>query len=235
MSTPMAPDRISNLPDSILCHILSFIPTKHAASTSVLSTSWKSIWLSALTLDFEDKTFKDFNSFQNAVYKSISSRKTTLPILSFRFKCSKNNSPNWNPKVINAFVYIATQRKIENLNINIATKFTPSTLNCKTLKVLKLKRLKVEDFSHQVDLPHLKTLHLHRVYFKHHEYLVKFLSCCPSVEGLQLKHLSIPDYYVTKEKFKALPNLIKAMVSYYHDIFSFTLVCNVKTLHVEFV
>jgi hypothetical protein len=86
-----------------------------------------------------------------------------LPILSFRFKCSKNNSPYWNPKVINAFVYIATQRKIENLNINIATKFTPTILNCKTLKVLKLKRLKVEDFSHQVDLPHLKTLHLHRV------------------------------------------------------------------------
>jgi hypothetical protein len=159
-----------------------------------------------------------------------------LPILSFCFKCSKNNSPNFDPNAINAFVYIATQRKIENLDINIATKFPPSTLNCKTLKVLKLKRLKVEDFSHQVDLPHLKTLHLHKVYFKHYEYLVKFLSCCPTVEDLQLNHLTIQDYYlVTKEKFKALPNLIKARVSYYHDIFSFTLVCNVKTLHVEFV
>ncbi|XP_045787615.1 F-box/FBD/LRR-repeat protein At4g00160-like [Trifolium pratense] len=230
----MAPDRISNLPDSILCHILSFIPTKQAAATSILSTSWKSIWLSALTLDFEDKTFNDFISFRNAVYRSFAWRKTTLPILSFRIKCSNKNSPNC-PNLISKFVYIAMQRNIENLKINVATEFSPCILTCKTLKVLKLKRLKiVEDFSHQLDLPLLKTLHLSKVYFKHHEYLVKFLSCCPILEDLQLKYLTVPDYDVAKEKFKTLPNLIKARVSYYHDSISFTLVCNVKSLHIEF-
>ncbi|PNX99113.1 F-box/LRR-repeat protein, partial [Trifolium pratense] len=49
----MAADRISELPDPILSHILSFIPTKLAATTSILSKRWKSVWHSVLTLDFD--------------------------------------------------------------------------------------------------------------------------------------------------------------------------------------
>ncbi|KAL0354797.1 UNVERIFIED_CONTAM: putative F-box/LRR-repeat protein [Sesamum radiatum] len=37
-------DRISNLPNEVLCHILSFLPTKYAIATSILSTKWKNLF-----------------------------------------------------------------------------------------------------------------------------------------------------------------------------------------------
>ncbi|PRQ21247.1 putative F-box domain-containing protein [Rosa chinensis] len=56
-------DRISDLPDSLLCHILSFIPTKYSVSTSSLSTRWKRVWASVPCLEFYDGLFPDFESF----------------------------------------------------------------------------------------------------------------------------------------------------------------------------
>jgi hypothetical protein len=90
-SIPTA-DRISDLPDSIICYILSFIPTKDATTTSILSKRWKLLWRSVPTLDFDDETFKDFNSFREFVFSTIFSlRDDTLSIHSFRFKCGNSS------------------------------------------------------------------------------------------------------------------------------------------------
>ncbi|KAL6531430.1 hypothetical protein OROMI_027793 [Orobanche minor] len=47
-------DRLSGLPDSILSHILSFLPTKLAASTSGLSTRWRYLFLDVPKIDIDE-------------------------------------------------------------------------------------------------------------------------------------------------------------------------------------
>ena len=50
-------DRISKLPDDILTHILSFLPTKDAIGTIVLSKRWNDLWTFMINLDFDDHLF----------------------------------------------------------------------------------------------------------------------------------------------------------------------------------
>jgi len=162
------------------------------------------------------------------VYAAMFSQNITLPILSFRFKCVNNTCCH--PHDVNRFVYFAIQRGIENLNISIPIELCLSLFSFKTLKVLKLEWLRVKDLSHQVYLPLLKTLHLNKVYIRH-EHLVKLLLCCPILEDLQIIYLHI--YFPKEEKFKALPNLIRAKIFYYR--FPITFVRDVESLCVPIV
>lgn len=51
-------DRISGLPDAVLCHMLLFLQTIYAVRTSVLCTRWKKIWESVPNLDFNRGPFR---------------------------------------------------------------------------------------------------------------------------------------------------------------------------------
>ncbi|CAN0879067.1 Putative F-box/LRR-repeat protein At5g02930 [Linum grandiflorum] len=46
-------DRLSNLPEAVIHHILSFLDTKSAVQTSVLSRQWKSSWKYLAVLEFD--------------------------------------------------------------------------------------------------------------------------------------------------------------------------------------
>ncbi|XP_010463747.1 PREDICTED: F-box protein At3g03040-like [Camelina sativa] len=50
-------DLLSSLPDEVRCHILSFLTTKEAALTSVLSKKWGNLFALVPNLDFNDSEF----------------------------------------------------------------------------------------------------------------------------------------------------------------------------------
>ncbi|KAL7129572.1 hypothetical protein ABFS83_13G076400 [Erythranthe nasuta] len=50
---PPSVDRLSDLPDSVLTHILSFLrPTKFSVRTSILSRRWRYLWTDAPVIEF---------------------------------------------------------------------------------------------------------------------------------------------------------------------------------------
>jgi hypothetical protein len=159
-------DRISALQDDLLHRILSFLPTKEAAATIILSKRWKPL-LSIINLD--DKHFPDpstflqmFNSFTTIIDKTL------LPIHSFQLICRNHYCKDDIPTFV------------------LTTKF---------LSVLKLTRLQLDDF-HYVDLPSLKFLRLESVTFALYSYMVKILSACPVLEELETKDLTVNKIYL---------------------------------------
>ncbi|CAL5204308.1 unnamed protein product [Lathyrus oleraceus] len=158
-------DRISALPNSLLEHIISFIPTKVAIATSILSKRWKPIWRSQMNLDLDDKSFPDTFAFHQFFNSFITMRDNTLPILSFHLTSRHGIYSNHH---LYDFVYPAVTRGVETLIIDLCHRNTlPSiVLTTKTLSVLKWKRIKLNNDFQSVDLPSLKVLHLEYVTFK---------------------------------------------------------------------
>ncbi|WJX79084.1 hypothetical protein P8452_62238 [Trifolium repens] len=216
-------DRISDLPDSILCHILYSFPTKFAATTSVLSKRWRYLWLSVLALDFDSNDIKTSTLLCNVMHSTMNRRAITLPIHSFSLKTPRYSFFRCDQQVVNKIVDYVLQREIQNFDLNPCgnscywiIELPVTIFSCRTLKTLKLANISMTNISDKVDfdLPSLKSLHLNKVYFEY-DHLIKLVLSCPILEDFEL--IRCPEPYGIENrftmKFIALPNLIKARIS----------------------
>lgn len=212
-------DRISSLPNAVLCYILSFLPTKQAVSTSVLSQRWKHLWRSIPALDFDDefyfllryynKSDRIYFPFVQSVSTFIFSRDSHQPLQRFCLTC---RSSLCNSAIINTWITAAAQRRVEHLDLCFyySIDLLSNMLSCKTLIVLKLTMLKVKALS-STDLPSLKILHLDCVQFSERRQLAEFLSGTPNLEDLETKHVNFSSH-VIEGKFKRLSKLTRAVI-----------------------
>ncbi|XP_057956162.1 F-box/FBD/LRR-repeat protein At4g26340-like [Malania oleifera] len=173
-------DRISRLPDSVLSHILSFVPTTDAVRTSVLSTRWKHLLASASNLHFDDS--RVVSDYLNRRGKR------------FRLKCTAGQFLGYEMKPhLNTWISVALWHGVRELDLHISPLTKSNLLPCSlftsaTLRVLKLTMNGAElNVPASVRFSSLKILHLRSMVFVDDGSVKCLFSGCSVLEDLLIE------------------------------------------------
>jgi hypothetical protein len=120
-------DIISKLPDSLITHILSCLPTKDAVRTSVLSKRWIDCWTLITKLNFDDSVF----------YSS---------------KRKKSGGKQHFINFVNRVLLFTQRYNVERFSLVITNKYDVSLLNTWISCILK-KHVKMISISTNLELP----------------------------------------------------------------------------------
>ncbi|XP_058736056.1 F-box/FBD/LRR-repeat protein At3g14710-like [Vicia villosa] len=124
-------DIISHLPESLITHILSFLPTKDAVRTCVLSKRWIEKWTLITKVELDDSVF-------------YSSKKKTSERKTLQQQCFIN--------FVNRFLLLTGTHTVESFSLAIANNYDLSVLNTLITCILK-KRVKKLSISSSEELP----------------------------------------------------------------------------------
>lgn len=190
-------DRISQLPDSLICQILSHLPTDDAVRTSILSTRWTSLWLWVPILHLNSGEFPDFISFVSFGDKVFdSSRVSCIHKLKLTIDdrdISEDDASylkSWiDASYLKSWINSAIKRNIQHLDVKgprqCHCEMPLGIYSCETLVSLKLFEVSLNDVLY-VSFPCLKTMHLYLVWFSNDATFERLVSCCPVLEVLQI-------------------------------------------------
>ncbi|MFS8019369.1 putative F-box domain, leucine-rich repeat domain superfamily, F-box-like domain superfamily [Helianthus anomalus] len=142
----MEGDRLSSLPDDLILKILSFIDTKHAIRTSVLSSRWRYIWTSTPRLDFSTRDFRTLAKFSKFVTGVLSGRKNQIDVSSVKFILIGRASQSFIKRILNKVLNYALSHNVQQLNItcrhgceSLLSRFSSQSLKHLTLIGLTFK------------------------------------------------------------------------------------------------
>ncbi|KAL2242695.1 putative F-box/LRR-repeat protein At5g41840 [Sesamum indicum] len=186
-------DRISNLPNEILCHILSFLPTKYAVATSILSTKWKNLFplIPNLRLRLDDSLLLHpestpetyLVSFMNFVDRLLNVTLHDVPsIYAFCLICQKFDDggeiANW--------VQAALRLNVNRMDLRIrglrnSNFLFDSLFGCNIVSLNLLLDFADDAPECRFSLPNLKMLSVQYMKFNAVNVL---LECCPVLEYL---------------------------------------------------
>ncbi|EYU44907.1 hypothetical protein MIMGU_mgv1a018954mg [Erythranthe guttata] len=177
--------RLSNLPDSVLSHILSFFPTKLSIRTSILARRWRYLWSYVPALYF-DSEYDDEEFIER-----VSSLHKPKTINTFRLYL-KDVHNGIEPQ-IKAWIASAIKRNVQSVdlfftcfdNLLHQSLFTSKTLV--DLKISSSSFIPVVVTPLAVCLPRLKKIHLSPVLYAGGTSLSDLLSSCPALEEVVIR------------------------------------------------
>ncbi|XP_010495216.1 PREDICTED: putative FBD-associated F-box protein At5g53635 [Camelina sativa] len=183
-------DRISQLPDPLICHILSHLPLKEAVKTSVISTRWRSLWLWLPRLELTCWKFPNSNAFMSFGDTFLDSNRVSY-IDNLKVTIDKDASH------LTSWIDAAVKRKVKHIDLschrlNSCPELPTSTYTCETLVSLKLDRADLAN-AKIVFLPCLKTLHLESISYPNEAIFERLVSSCPVLEELVMDVKSVFD------------------------------------------
>ncbi|XP_074343887.1 uncharacterized protein LOC141683088 [Apium graveolens] len=186
-------DRFSSLSDDLIHKILSYVDTKMAVQTSVLSKRWKPVWktLPFLKLDGYGKYFYGkearFSKFLDFVFSNRNQESQML-------KLELNVKRGIDPESVENYVNHAISLSVHDLHVDLCYNYSLSIFSSMWLKELKLTMRPGSLGVFQSgcwNLPMLKTLHL--ICTRNSHILpMSLLTCLPALETLRLDHCIFP-------------------------------------------
>ncbi|KAH6782699.1 hypothetical protein C2S51_007992 [Perilla frutescens var. frutescens] len=221
-------DRISQLPDAILQHIISFIDIKQAVQTTILSTRWQNLWFSLSDLDFSltrlathsrvslknRQASQDFSLlFAQFVDHFLSHRDHTSTVRNFRLSFDSRHHVHVDAPFVEKCIDYAINHGVQALRLEAlcrpVLRFPDSFFASNTLRELELRQFAYGiHMPKQFSLPHLKTLFLENSAFMDDGDVYSFskepFSGFPELEKLTLHRCSIYGLVVSAPKLRFL-------------------------------
>ncbi|MFS8031261.1 putative F-box domain, FBD domain, leucine-rich repeat domain superfamily [Helianthus anomalus] len=197
-------DRITDLPDAILHHILFLLPIKLVVQTSILSKRWRTLWHTLPDLDFTSIVPSGTFVTKIGSLNNLRNGSVITQILSLRDKLSDVRSLRFDACMsfsgLQALIRSAVKLGVQELDIRVETSdifnFPRSLITHDCLRVLKVKacpsfRLPPSRIVRS-GFQTLETLSLSDVYLDKQSSLRDMFSDCsfPQLKKLHLKHCS---------------------------------------------
>ncbi|XP_058741194.1 FBD-associated F-box protein At5g56370-like [Vicia villosa] len=221
-------DILSALPDEVVCHILSFLQTKDAVATSILSKRWNHLWRSVLVLNFPDTILYHQDAYFRFTDIICSVLVSVTPIKDFKISLMYKYSQEDLTLDVPGFydwIDFLVERGVEKLDLYLwlgmpGVPDIPDTiLTCKTLVSLKLRFFSINFTFPSLQLPSLKTLDLEFIFCQIDENFMLLLAGCPILDKLTISKIwGFHSQSTNKwEKF-SLTNLTQASIdsTYFH-------------------
>ncbi|RZC90936.1 hypothetical protein C5167_028768 [Papaver somniferum] len=211
-------DRISNLPDSLLHHIHSFLRIKDIARTSVPSKRWNFIWTTVPILEFANSlynsipTYPETQKFMDFVDGTLH-RHDSSNIDKFSLHCNHHLNENR----LHSWISTVIRANVKEIDLFIRQKrrlFIPLSLfTCESLISLKLLTYPNVRLPKYISFPRLKRLALICFGFSDESWNEELFSRSPVLEELILLSCT----YSTRNFCISIPTLKLLKIGTWHD------------------